>query len=146
MTPSVRGVLITIVAAVAAGFAGVWVGTKVFVQAQRQPPLHALVHERLDLSAEQRARIESLEEAFTARKQALELEMRSANAELASAIREEHGYGPRVTAAVERFHGAMGRMQTETIAHIFAMREVLDEAQKATFDDTVVAALTADPQ
>lgn len=146
MTPSLRGLLITIVAAVAAGFAGVWVGTKVFVQAQRQPPLHALVHERLDLSAEQRARIESLEATFTTRKQALELEMRAANAELAASIREEHGYGPRVTAAVERFHGAMGRMQTETIAHIFAMREVLDEAQKAIFDDTVVAALTADPQ
>lgn len=146
MTPSLRGLLLTIAVAFAAGFGGVWVGTSVFAQEQRQPLLHALVHERLDLSAEQRTRIESLEETFAARKRALELEMRSANAALAAAIREEHGYGPRVTAAVERFHSAMGRMQTQTIGHVFAMREVLDDAQKAIFDDSVVAALTADPQ
>ena len=40
----------------------------------------------------------------------------------------------------------MGRLQTETIAHIFAMRDVLDDEQKAIFDDTVVAALTSDPE
>lgn len=146
MTPSLRGLLITVAVAFAAGFGGVWVGTSVFGQAHRQPSLHEVVHERLDLSAQQRTRIESLEETFAVRKRALELEMRSANAELAAAIREERGYGPRVTAAVERFHGAMGRMQTETIAHVFAMREVLGDAQKAILDDTVVAALTADPQ
>ena len=72
--------------------------------------------------------------------------MRAANAELAAAIREERGYGPRVTAAVERFHHAMGRLQTETIRHVFAMREVLTPQQRARFDDTVVAALVAEPQ
>ncbi|MCC6789805.1 MAG: heavy metal resistance protein, partial [Hyphomonadaceae bacterium] len=52
----------------------------------------------------------------------------------------------RVAAAVERFHDAMGRLQTETIAHMFAMREVLNDEQKAIFDDTVVEALTTEPQ
>ena len=50
------------------------------------------------------------------------------------------------TAAVERFHDAMGRLQTETISHMFAMREVLNDEQKAIFDDTVVEALTTERQ
>ncbi len=146
MKLSLRGLLITVVVALAAGFSGVWLGMRLLGPDQPAPSLHTLVHERLDLSPEQRVQIETLEETFAAKKTALELEMRTANAELAAAIREEHGYGPRVTAAVEHFHDAMGRLQTETIAHVFAMRDVLDEEQKAAFDDTVVGALTANPQ
>lgn len=146
MKLSARGLLITALVAFAAGFGGVWLGMRVFAPGPSAPSLHQVVHERLDLSAEQRARIETLEEMFAARKAALELEARTANAELAAAIREEHGYGPRVTAAVEHFHDAMGRLQTETIAHVFAMREVLDDEQKAAFDDSVVGALTANSQ
>jgi Spy/CpxP family protein refolding chaperone len=143
---SPRGLLITALVALAAGFSGVWLGMRMFGPGPTTPSLHELVHERLNLSAEQRIRIETLEETFAARKSAIKLEMRTANAELAAAIREERGYGPRVTAAVEHFHDAMGRLQTATIAHVFAMREVLDEEQRAAFDDTVVGALTADPQ
>lgn len=145
MKLSLRGLLVTALVAVAAGFGGVWLGMKVFAPAPA-PSMHNVVHYRLNLSGEQVVRIETLEASFAARKQALELEMRAANAELAAAIREEHGYGTRVTAAVERFHDAMGRLQTETIAHMFAMREVLTDEQKAIFDDTVVEALTAEPQ
>lgn len=108
--------------------------------------MHEVVHHRLNLSGDQLARIETLEETFGARKRALELEMRSANAELAAAMREERQNGPRVSAAVERFHDAMGRLQTETISHMFAMREVLNDEQKAVFDDTVVEALTTERQ
>ena len=72
--------------------------------------------------------------------------MRAANAELAAAIREEHVYGPRVTAAVERFHHAMGALQTETLRHVFAMRAVLTPEQQARFDDVVAQALIAESQ
>lgn len=145
MKLSFRGVLVTALAALVAGFGGVWLGMRALAPAPT-PSMHDVVHYRLDLSGDQFARIEALEAAFAARKRALELEMRSANAELAAAIREEHENGPRVAAAVERFHDAMGRLQTETIAHMFAMREVLTDEQKAIFDDTVVEALTAEPQ
>ncbi len=145
MKLSLRGLLVTALVAFAAGFGGVWLGMAAFTPAPA-PSMHDVVHHRLHLSGEQLARIETLEASFVVRKQALELEMRAANAELAAAIREEHGYGTRVTAAVERFHDAMGRLQTETIAHMFAMREVLNGEQKAIFDDTVVEALTHEPQ
>lgn len=146
MTPTVRGILITIAVAFAAGFAGHWVGKAVFHPDTRVPNLHEAIHTELNLTAEQTQRIEALEQTFAGRRQVLELEMRAANAELAAAIREEHGYGPRVTAAVERFHHAMGALQSETIQHVFAMREVMTEDQKAHFDDIVASALTTEPQ
>lgn len=139
-----RGLLLTALVALLAGFGGVWLGLRAF-GSHDAPGLHDVVHERLALTAEQRQRIEALETDFATRRQALELEMRAANADLATAIRTEHGYGPDVTAAVERFHGAMGRLQSETIRHVFAMREVLNPEQQRIFDDTVVSALTEDP-
>lgn len=139
-----RGLLITALVALLAGFGGVWLGLRTF-GADETPGLHEVVHQRLNLSAAQKQQIEALETDFATRRQALELEMRAANADLAAAIREEHGYGPNVTAAVERFHGAMGRLQSETIRHVFAMRELLNPEQQRTFDDTVVSALTEDP-
>jgi hypothetical protein len=141
-----RGLLITALIALAAGFAGVGIGKLFFDRAHRQPSLHEVIHNELHLTPDQTRRIESLEADFAARKRALELEMRAANAELASAIREEHGYGARVTSAVERFHHAMGQLQTETIRHVFAMREVLTPDQMQVFDNTVVSALTAEQQ
>jgi Spy/CpxP family protein refolding chaperone len=141
--PSWKGLLLTALIALAAGAGGVWIGLRTF-HAPAAPRLHAVVHERLDLSAEQEQRIEALEANFATRRRGLELEMQAANVELAAAIREEQGYGPRVTAAIERFHHAMGELQSETIRHVFAMREVLTPEQRATFDSTVVAALTAD--
>lgn len=141
--PSWRGLLLTALIALAAGLGGVWIGLRTF-HAPAPSSLHDVVHERLDLSTEQERRIEAIEAAFATRRRALELEMQAANVELAGAIRDEHGYGPRVTAATERFHHAMGELQSETIRHVFAMREVLTSEQQSTFDSTVVAALTAE--
>ena len=137
---SLRGLLVTAAVVFVAGLGGVWAGTKLFEQPR--PGMHEVLHERLDLTQEQNARVETLEREFAARREALELEMRAANVELATAIREEHAYGPRVRAAVEHFHDAMGRLQTETIRHMFAMREVLSSEQQVVFDDVVVNALT----
>jgi hypothetical protein len=74
----------------------------------------------------------------------LEAELRADNAWLAQAIRSEHGYGPQVSAAVDRSHQAMGALQKETLEHIFAMRAVLRPDQTVKFDDAVVKALTAE--
>lgn len=143
MKLSWRGLIVTAIVAFAAGLGGVWLGMHSFHQ-RTSPGLHEIVHERLDLSDAQTTRIEALEAEFATRRQALELEMLAANADLAAAIREEHGYGPGVTAAIERFHHAMGELQSESIRHVFAMREVLNPDQQAVFDSTVVESLTAD--
>jgi Spy/CpxP family protein refolding chaperone len=129
-----------------AGFAGVGLGKLVFDHNPHQPTLHEVIHQELHLTSDQTRQIETPESDLRVRRQALDMEMRAANAELASAIREEHGYGARVRAAVERFHHAMGQLQTEMIQHVFAMREVLTPDQKEIFDNTVVSALTAETQ
>ncbi|GGJ45604.1 hypothetical protein GCM10011393_14620 [Sphingopyxis bauzanensis] len=70
--------------------------------------------------------------------------MRAANVRLAQAIEAEHGYGPRVTEAIDHTHEVMGTLQKETLQHLFAMRGVLSPDQAEMFDKSVVKALTAD--
>lgn len=143
MSAAQRGIVITILIAFLAGIAGVGVGRSVFNSpAPHARNLHDMVHQDLALTPAQHRQIDALETSFADRRRALELEMRSANLELAAAIREEHGYGPRVSAAVEHFHHAMGQLQIETIQHVFAMRDMLTPDQQARFDNVVSAALT----
>ena len=146
MTPAMRGVVVTILVAFLTGLGGVWVGKTIFNPPSHASNLHEALHRELALSPEQKQRIDALERAFATRRQALELEMRAANTDLAAAIREERGYGPHVTAAVERFHHAMGELQSQTIQHVFAMRAVLTPAQTQRFDNIVASALTTEPQ
>jgi Spy/CpxP family protein refolding chaperone len=140
-----RGLILTLLLSVAVAFAGAWGGARYMVQRMREePPLHELVHKKLDLTAEQERQISGLERDFAARRQVLEAEMRAANAELARAIGDAHAYSPAVQQAVDRFHRAMGQLQKETILHVLAMRQVLTPEQAAIFDETVVKALTDD--
>ena len=144
MTPRARSLLVTIACALVAGFVGVALGKIGFDRATRETGLHEVVHDVLSLTPEQLREIEALETDFRGIRESREGEMRSANADLAAAIRDEGAYGPRVTAAVQRFHDAMGRLQIETIEHVFAMRAVLTPDQAAIFDDTVESALIAE--
>lgn len=105
--------------------------------------LHRLLHDQLDLDAGQAAEIARIEQGFATRKAALEGELRADNADLASAVVAEHGYGPKVAAAVDRSHHAMGELQKATLEHVFAMRSVLRPDQAARFDAGIVKALTA---
>jgi hypothetical protein len=128
-----------------AAVAGVFAGQRV-LDAPRasETELHGLLHGQLELDAAQQAKIERIETRFAVRRQALALEMRAANVRLAEAIEAERGYGPRVTAAIDHTHMAMGALQKETLGHLFAIRAVLGPAQAAMFDRSVVEALTAD--
>lgn len=136
--------LLAIVAFIAA-MAGVLIGRSISDhQAEHSSALHQLLHEELNLNEQQLARIEGLEQLFAIKKRALELELRADNARLATAIEAEHGYGPRVTAEIDRSHRAMGELQKETLSHIFAMRAVLRPDQTEKFDRAVVRALTTD--
>ena len=134
----------TLAIAIVAVLVGVFAGRRL-LDRPPAPPLHDLVHHDLALDDAQLEKIEVLEAQFVIRRRALEGGMRAANAELAAAIEAERGYGPRVTAAVDHFHGAMGDLQKATIEHIFAMRAIMRPDQASRLDRTVVKALTADP-
>ncbi|UZK70331.1 periplasmic heavy metal sensor [Sphingomonas sp. S1-29] len=131
--------VIAFVAALAGVFLGQWLMPKA------PPPgaeLHAVLHERLDLDADQERALERLEARFAVSRRAFEDEMRAENRALAAAIAAEHGDGPRVAAAVDASHRTMGALQKATIAHIFAMRALLRPDQAAAFDAAVTRALT----
>jgi hypothetical protein len=144
MTSSRRMLLFGLIAFIAA-LAGVLAG-RLVVEAPRasETELHALLHRELKLSPAQKVKLDKIEAKFATRRDALELDMRAANIRLAQAIEAEHGYGPRVTEAIDETHRVMGELQKETLQHLFAMRVVLDPEQAAMFDKSVVQALTAD--
>jgi len=128
-----------------AAIGGVFIGRVLFPA----PPapgaeLHDVLHHKLTLDAGQQAQLILLEQRFAVQRRALELELRADNARLAEAMEAEHGNGPRVTAAVDRSHAVLGELQKATLAHIFAMRQLLRPDQTALFDKAVVKALTDD--
>lgn len=136
--------LLTSVLAFLAALGGVAVGRTMWPAASgaADGTLHRLIHDRLALDPAQMARTERLEVLYAIRRKALEAEMRADNARLAQAIMIEHGYGPQVAEAVNASHRAMGALQRETLAHVFAMRQQLRPEQTATFDFAVVEMLT----
>jgi Spy/CpxP family protein refolding chaperone len=137
-----RGLVLTLILTLVAAIGGTWIGARYIYDQRHQPSLHEFVHEELKLDANQRQRLEVLEQDFAVRRRAREAELRAANAELARAIQTRHEYSPEVQAAVERFHDAMGELQKETILHVLAMRTVLTPAQAAEFDTRIGEALT----
>ncbi len=140
-----RSMALTLILSVLVAILGVWGGAQYVMHRMPRPtPLHELVHEKLGLTADQERRIAGMERDHEARRQALEAEMRAANAQLAQAFQQSHAYTPQVQAAIDRFHRAMGELQKETIVHTLAMRAVLTPDQTARFDETVVRSLTED--
>lgn len=139
--------LATAVLAFVAALGGVYVGRLIW-PAPDAPgaELHSLIHDRLHLDAGQTEKLEALEAQYAERRALLEARMRADNARLATAIRIEHGYGPQVAAAVNSSHMAMGELQKATLAHVFAMRQLLRPDQAARFDAAVSATLTHSDQ
>lgn len=137
-----RNLLITLILSLVAIGVGAWAGAKIFGHEPQPPSLHEFVHDELDLTDAQEARLEGLEQDFAVRRKAREAELRAANAALAAAIQDGHTYSPEVQAAVERFHHAMGELQKETILHVLDMRKVLTPAQAARYDKRIAQALT----
>lgn len=132
---------------IALALVGVWLGRML----QPEPhhggaELHALIHGELDLDQKQKQELTVLERQFAARRQALEDRLRRSNMLLGKAIGAEHEYGPRVSAAVEDTHDAMGDLQKETLEHVFAMRAILRPDQQTRFDAVVSESLAAQPQ
>ncbi|WP_332654020.1 Spy/CpxP family protein refolding chaperone [Brevundimonas sp.] len=144
MSTTWKSIVVTAVLAALASGAATW-ASATWVMRERQPPsLHSIVHEKLDLSAEQDHQLAVIEARFAARRPALEAEVRAANRELAAAIAASDGDTPQVQAAVDHFHAAMGDLQKATITHVFEMRSALTPAQAEVFDAAVVDALRAD--
>ena len=143
----VRAYAAMMLLAFAAAFLGVVVGQKFIApKPSVENHLHRVIHEELALDAQQTVRIEAIEKGFMQRRQGLLAEMRQDNKRLAQAIAAEHGYGPRVNAAIDHSHHVMGQLQKETLQHLFAMRDEMRPDQARKFDAAIADALTAPDQ
>ncbi|MEE4154716.1 MAG: periplasmic heavy metal sensor [Erythrobacter sp.] len=117
---------------------GVWLGRMIQPAAHHSgAELHALMHDGLELDEAQQRALAELERDFAAKRAALEAQLKADNTRLAEAIAAEHQYGPRVSAAVDATHLAMGELQKATLEHVFAMRAILRPEQQAKFDAAI---------
>ena len=138
-----RSFALTFALSMVAAGVGVWGGARyVLAHSHRPVALHDILHASLHLTREQQNRIAGLERDRSAKRKALESEMRAANVELAEAYRATHAYSPAVQAAIDHFHRAMAELQKDTVIHVIAMRSVLRPDQTAAFDDSVERSLT----
>jgi hypothetical protein len=137
---------LVVAAAFLAGIGGAFVGQHFAARPAERggAALHRVLHEELKLDPAQAAALDRLERDYALRRRALEAGMRAENARLAAAIEQEHGDGPKVDAAIEASHRTMGRLQKETVAHVFAMRRLLRPDQTPRFDRAVAEALVDD--
>lgn len=138
-----RILLIAVIAFLAAGTGGYAARMLPGPEEGATADLHDLMHGELRLDAEQERHLADLERGFAGERARLETRLKSANARLAEAIAAEHVYGPRVSAAVDASHHAMGDLQKATLEHVFAMRAILRPDQQAQFDRAVDKALVA---
>ena len=126
--------------------AGGWVGVRYGNQSAGADGLDELLHHELNLSTDQQRQIEAMEQRFAEQRRQLEGQMRVADGALATAIVNEHRYGPQARQAIETFHAAMATLQEDTVQHVLAMRTVLTTEQAQQFDQTVAKALNSDRQ
>ena len=137
-----RYLLIALIAG-AVAVATSWAVRSVMVAGDRSAgELHGFIHKQLALDPAQEAKVDELEANFASRRTSLEAKLKDANRELAEAMASEHQYGPRVAAAVDHAHMAMGDLQKATLEHVFAMRALMRPDQAVRFDREVGRALT----
>lgn len=147
MSSARRAILLTVMLAFLAGIGGAFVGLKLLApSAPQDNALHALLHNKLKLSATQDDEIAEEEKRFARMRAQLEADAHNANIELAKAIEATKRDGPEVQKAIEHVHSALGNYQKESISHIFRMRAVLTPEQARVFDRAVAQALTQEPK
>ena len=94
-----------------------------------EPDFHAWMHEHLDITPEQHAKLAPFEAEFERQRVRLRGEIRAAGLELAAAIGEADVNAARLKSALERLNQAQGDLQRMTLEHFFAMKRYLRPAQ-----------------
>jgi Spy/CpxP family protein refolding chaperone len=120
------GLALTTLVAVASSTIAVW---SMRSAASPSRDYHAWIHQELRLTEEQERNLLPSEMRYVEAKRHFTEVIRLANRELADAIGDDQTNSPRVQAAVERIHQAMGQMQKATLDHIFEMKAVLTAQQ-----------------
>ena len=149
-----RNLAITVVLAGLSAYAGMRLG-------EQRPPAQAarstsapvgmrdsvyqMVHQDLQLSDDQKRKIDDIEAGYAHRRNELRAKIGSANAELGEALANEMALGTAASRALEHQQQDMGDLQRETILYVLQVRAVLTPKQQQALDQKVFESLTAPP-
>jgi len=147
-----RNLAITVVLAGGAAYAGARLGAQPLpvkpAEAPRAPlgmrdSVYQMVHQDMQLTDDQKHRIDDIETRFAHRRNELRAKIGSANAELGEALANEMALGTAATRALEHQEQDMGDLQRETILYVLQVRAVLTPKQQQALDQKVFESLTA---
>ena len=149
-----RNLLITVVLAGLAAYAGTRLGAQHLTQQQPEAArsrlllrdsVDQMVHHDLKLTPDQARRIEAIETRYAHNRNALRAQITSANAELGEALANEMALGTAAQRALEHLQTAMGELQKQTILYVLEVRSVLTPQQQQVLDQKVFESLTVGP-
>ncbi len=149
-----RGLVLTIVIATAAGFAGAWLGvtglhmagggSRVSQDSVRQS-VDALLTKDFQLTASQKQQIDQIDGDFTRKHNVIWADIFTDNARLASAVATDMSLSADAKSAIAGIQDGVGRLHTESILYVLQVRQVLTPEQRKQFDEHIILALMRSP-
>ena len=148
-----RGFVLTLVIAIAAGFAGARLG----MLGQHKSPAggapYASVRQAVDdlldrdfkLTAAQKQQIAQIDQRFSVVHNQIWTGIYTENAQLANAVAANMSLSPDAKKAIAGIQDGVGRLHTESIIYVLDIRQVLTPAQRPDFDEHVIMALMRSP-
>ncbi len=128
-----------------AGFAGVWIGQNTLMV--RQHPhgntgdMHSILHDQLEITTQQEEQLTPIEKEFKRLKALYQGQMKTANMELAQAIKDGGYESPEIETIVHKIHSAMGSLQSLSLEHLADMHKTLSAEQNKKLQEMVVEQL-----
>ena len=144
--------LLTAVVATAFGLLGARLGMLPHAPAEIGPSqgsvrqsVAALLDKEFKLTALQKQRIAVIDQQFTRKHNLIWADIRSSNAELAAAVADNMSLNTEAKNAIADIQASVGRLHTESILYVLAVRNELTPEQRVVFDEHIVMALMRDP-
>ena len=149
-----RGLILTILIAAIAGFAGAWLGehgphlggggTHTGQDSIRQA-VDTLLARDFKLTPDQKQRIETIDEDFGRKHNVIWADIFTSNARLASAVATDMSLSPDAKSSIDGIKDGVGRLHTESILYVLQIRQVLTPEQRKQFDEHVIMPLMRSP-
>ena len=142
-----RNLAITVVVALAAGWAGGALGVRTLAPVEEMLPLRqsvsAIVRNDLKLTDEQMHELQNIENRYYDRRIQLRGHVAEANRELADALMNDMAFGREAQQASQHVERGLGDLQRATIVYVLEVRDVLTPEQQMVYDRKVREVLTA---
>jgi hypothetical protein len=159
-----RGLIVTVLIALAAGFIGARLGAfgvhaagpSRAGQGSVRQAVDALLERDYKLTAAQKRQVEQIDEQFTKTHNLIWADINTSNARLASAVATDLPEGklvsstdmtlsPDAKASIQGIEDGVGKLHTESILYVLQVRDVLTPEQRKNFDEHIIMALMRSP-